>query len=124
MQTPAKVELRWFEGATNNVPFALYQDEAHLTPVDITGVRWVFEAREGARDSNFPSVIRKDSAVDGEVTTDPLNGAFTFNVSVSDSTGLPKKLFYNVFGIWPDSGPTLCYFEGLIVVSQSIADAT
>ena len=120
MQTPAKLAMRWFEGATNNCTFKIFEDRARTIPADITGVRWIFEAREGTVDDNFPSVVRKDSAVDGQATVEELNGTFTFNVSPADSAALPRRLFYNVLGIWPDDGPTLCYFEGQITVSQAI----
>lgn len=116
MQTPDVVELNWRQGRSNNTSFALYEDAAHATPIDITGVRWVLEVRDGSVDAGGTLLLRKDSDVSGEVTRTDASGEFTFNVLPSDTDGVTwREGLYEVIGVWPgDSGETLTYFIGKV----------
>jgi hypothetical protein len=125
MQTPASLELKWYQGMTNDIPLALYQDVALTVPIDITGVRWVFEGRLNTVDSS-DVVIRKDSLVSGEITVaDPTLGALIVKIPPSDTLSAAwKKIRFQVIGIWPSSGPTLPYFVGDINLEPAIASVT
>lgn len=122
MQTPARVDLKWSQGMTNDIPLALYQDAAHETPVDITGVRWIFEARQNTVASSV-AVIRKDSGINGEVViASPTSGALVVKIDPEDTQSATwKRLLYQVIGVWPNSGPTLPYFVGEIALEPAIA---
>jgi hypothetical protein len=126
MQTPAIVELNWRQGRSNNTPFALYEDAAHLTPIDITGVRWILEVRSGSADSSGTLLLRKDSDVSGEVTRVDASGEFTFNIPPSATTGQSwREAQYEVIGVWPGgSGETLTYFVGKVTLSEAAANVS
>lgn len=122
MQQPANLELKWYEGMTNSIPLALYSDAARTTPININGVRWIFEAR-GSDSSGSVILLRKDSLISGEIDVPDVSlGALTINIIPADTLGQTwKTLNFSVIGIWPSSGPTLCYFIGDIDLEPAIA---
>lgn len=126
MQTPSQKDFKWCQGRTNNLTFGLYSDAARTVPIDITGVRWIFEARTGTIDSGAAVVLRRDSSVNGEFTiTAPDDGLFTVNIAPAATNGAAwRKLFYQIIGVWPNGGPTLEYFVGQIILGPALASVT
>jgi len=123
MQTPSVVELNWRQGRSNNVPFALYSDATHLTPIVTTGVRWILEIRSGSVDSGGTLLLRKDSDVEDEVTRVDNSGTFTFNIPPEATDGVTwRQAQYEVIGVWPNDGETLTYFTGVVNLEEEIAN--